>query len=351
MRNPLPRPIALAAGATTTAAVPQRAAFLRHCVLALVAAVAAVGSFGAHAQAFPTKPVTLVIPFAAGGPTDLLGRALAQSMGASLGQTVIVENRAGAGGTVASASVARAAKDGYTLLLHHIGMSTAPSLYRKLSFDPLKDFEYLGQVADVPMTVIGRPDLPAKTPQELISYLKRERKAVNLSHAGLGAASQLCGMLLQQAVGVESTTVPFQGTAPALTALIGGQVDLMCDQSMQTVQHIKSGKVKLYGVTTRERLKPLPDAPTLREAGLKDFEVVVWHGLYAPKATPAPVLATLNTALKAALKDPALIKRLDDVGVVVVKPELQTPEGLRTQLSSEVDRWGALIRQAGTYAD
>lgn len=349
MRNPLTTLIARAAEVTTT--VPQRPAFLRHCVLALVVAVAAAGSFSAHAQAFPTKPITLVIPFAAGGPTDLLGRALAQSMGASLGQTVIVENRAGAGGTVASAYVARATKDGYTLLLHHIGMSTAPSLYRKLSFDPLKDFEYLGQVADVPMTVIGRPNLPANTPQELIAYLQREGKAVNLSHAGLGAASQLCGMLLQQAVGAESTTVPFQGTAPALTALIGGQVDLMCDQSMQTVQHIKAGKVKLYGVTTRERLKPLPDAPTLREAGLKDFEVVVWHGLYAPKATPAPVLAALNTALKAALKDPALIKRLDDVGVQVVKEGLQTPEALHAQLSAEVTRWGALIRQAGTYAD
>jgi len=350
MRHPLPGPNARAADDTSTA-VPQRGRFLRHCISALVAAVATVGSFSACAQAFPTKPVTLVIPFAAGGPTDLLGRALAQSMGARLGQTVIVENKAGAGGTVASAYVARATKDGYTLLLHHIGMSTAPSLYRKLSFDPLKDFEYLGQVADVPMTVIGRPDLPAKTPQELIAYLKREGKAVNLSHAGLGAASQLCGMLLQQAVGAESTTVPFQGTAPALTALIGGQVDLMCDQSMQTVQHIKAGKVKLYGVTTRERLKPMPDAPTLREAGLKDFEVVVWHGLYAPKATPAPVLAALNTALKAALKDPALIKRLDDVGVQVVKEGLQTPEALHAQLSAEVNRWGALIRQAGTYAD
>ena len=344
MRNLFPCPAARTADDTTTA-VLQWVTLIRNGILALVAAV---GAFSACAQSFPTKPVTLVIPFAAGGPTDLLGRALAQSMGASLGQTVIVENRAGAGGTVASAYVARASKDGYTLLLHHIGMSTAPSLYRKLSFDPLKDFEYLGQVADVPMTVIGRPDLPANTPQELIAYLKREGKAVNLSHAGLGAASQLCGMLLQQAVGAESTTVPFQGTAPAL---IGGQVDLMCDQSMQTVQHIKAGKVKLYGVTTRERLKPLPDAPTLREAGLKDFEVVVWHGLYAPKATPAPVLAALNAAMRAALKDPALIKRLDDVGVQVVKQDLQTPEGLRSQLSTEVDRWGALIRQAGTYAD
>ena len=350
MRHPLPGPNARAADDTSTA-VPQRGRFLRHCISALVAAVATVGSFSACAQAFPTKPVTLVIPFAAGGPTDLLGRALAQSMGASLGQTVIVENKAGAGGTVASAYVARATKDGYTLLLHHIGMSTAPSLYRKLSFDPLKDFEYLGQVADVPMTVIGRPDLPAKTPQELIAYLKREGKAVNLSHAGLGAASQLCGMLLQQAVGAESTTVPFQGTAPALTALIGGQVDLMCDQSMQTVQHIKAGKVKLYGVTTRERLKPLPDAPTLREAGLKDFEVVVWHGLYAPKGTPKPVLEKLTAALQKSVTDPDVIKRLDGMGVSAVSIEQATPAALRAHLKNEIDTLGGLLIKAGVQAN
>ncbi|MDN3919399.1 tripartite tricarboxylate transporter substrate-binding protein [Roseateles violae] len=323
-----------------------------HRIIATLTIGAAVAApLSAQAETFPSRPVTLVIPFAAGGPTDLLGRVLAQSMGASLGQTVVVENRAGAGGTLASNFVARANKDGYTVLLHHIGMSTAPGLYRKLPYNPLADFEYLGQVADVPMTVIGRPDLPAKSPQELLSYLKQQGNKVNLAHAGLGAASQLCGMLLQQAVGAESTTVPFQGTAPALTALIGGQVDVMCDQTMQTVPHIRAGKVKLYGVTTRDRLKPLADAPTMREAGLKDFEVVVWHGLYAPKGTPPAALATLNKALRAALKDPALIGKLDEVGVQVVKESLQTPEALRTQLSSEIDRWGALIRQAGTYAD
>jgi tripartite-type tricarboxylate transporter receptor subunit TctC len=305
----------------------------------------------ALAQPYPNKPLTLVIPFAAGGPTDLLGRTLAQSMGTALSQTVVVENRAGAGGTLASGFVARASADGYTLLLHHIGMSTAPALYRKLAFDPLNDFEYIGQVADVPMTVISRPDLPAKTPQEFIAYLKQENKKVNLAHAGLGAASQLCGMLLQQAVGAEATTVPFQGTAPALTALIGGQVDVMCDQTMQTVPHIKAGKVRLYGVTTSQRLKPLPDTPTLREVGLKDFEVVVWHGVYAPKGTPPAVLSRINGAMRTALKDPALLKRLDEVGVQVVAESLQTPDGLRNHLRTEVERWGALIRKAGTYAD
>ena len=311
----------------------------------------AIVPLAANAQTFPAKPVTLVVPFAAGGPTDLLGRALAQSMTAALGQSVIVENRTGAGGTVASAFVARATSDGHTLLLHHIGMSTAPALYRKLAFDPMKDFEHIGQVADVPMTVIGRPDLPAKSPQELIAYMQKEGKNVNLAHAGLGAASQLCGMMLQQSLGAQSTSVPFQGTAPALTALIGGQVDVMCDQTTQTVPQIKAGKVKLYGVTTSERLKPLPETPTLREAGLKDFEVVVWHGIYAPKGTPTPVLASLNTALRKSLKDPALIKRLDEVGVQVVAEPLQTPEGLKNHLKSEIERWGALIRQAGVYVE
>lgn len=305
----------------------------------------------ALAQTFPSKPITLVIPFAAGGPTDLLGRSLAQAMGATLGQTVVVENRTGAGGTLASAYVARAAADGHILLLHHIGMSTAPSLYRKLTFDPLKDFEYIGQVADVPMTVVARPDLPASSPKELLSYLRDGGKKINLAHAGLGAASQLCGMLLQQSIGAEATTVPYQGTGPALTALMGGQVDVMCDQTSQTIPFIAAKKVKVYGVTTRERLKQLPETPTLREVGLKDFEVVVWHGLYAPKGTPPQVSERLNAALRAALQNPDLVRRLDELGVKIAAPTLQSSEGLRTQLSQEITRWGALIRSAGTYAD
>ncbi|MBC8055507.1 MAG: tripartite tricarboxylate transporter substrate binding protein BugD [Rhizobiales bacterium] len=325
---------------------------IRNFSLALAAMAALTfATSQASAQTFPTQPITVIIPFAAGGPTDLLGRAMGQALGTALGQTVIVENKPGAGGTLASGFVARAAPDGHTLLLHHIGMSTAPALYRKLAFDPLKDFEYIGQVADMPMTLIGKPTLAANTPQELIAYLKKEGKAVNMAHAGLGAASQLCGMLLQQALGAEATTVPFQGTGPAMTNLIGGQVDVMCDQTLQTIPQIKAGKVKLYGVTTRERLKQLPDSPTLRESGLAGFEVVVWHGLYAPKGTPAAVMTRLNSALRTALTDTALLQRFEEAGIQPVAATLQTPEGLRAHLGAEIQRWGVLIRAAGTYAD
>ena len=229
----------------------------------------------ATAQTYPSKPITLVVPFAAGGPTDIVARTLAATMGKSLGQTVVVENKLGAGGTLAAGYVSKANPDGYTFLIHHNGMSTAPALYRKLAFNPMTDFEYVSQAVDVPMTLIARKDLPAKNMQELSAYVKANAKSINLANAGLGAVSHLCGMLFQQAMGVDLTTVPFSGTAPALNALLGGQVDLLCDQTTQTTQHIKAGTVKLYGVTTKQRIRALPDAPTLSEGGLKDFEVIV----------------------------------------------------------------------------
>jgi tripartite-type tricarboxylate transporter receptor subunit TctC len=230
-------------------------------------------SAAAWAQAYPSKPITLVVPFAAGGPTDVVARTLAATMAKTLGQTVVVENKLGAGGTLAAGYVAKAAPDGYTFLIHHNGMATAPALYRKLAYNPLTDFEYLGQVVDVPMTLLGRRGLPATTLPELMAYVKANARSMNLANAGLGAVSHLCGMLFQKATGVELPTVPYQGTAPALNALLGGQVDLLCDQTTQTLQHIKAGTVQLYGVTTLERIASLPNAPTLNEAGLKGFEV------------------------------------------------------------------------------
>ncbi|MFT3799970.1 MAG: tripartite tricarboxylate transporter substrate binding protein BugD [Burkholderiaceae bacterium] len=305
----------------------------------------------AHAQAFPEKPITLVVPFAAGGPTDVVARTLAVSMSRTLGQSVMVENKTGAGGTIAAAHVARSAPNGYTLLIHHNGMATAPTLYRKLAYDPLTDFEYVGQVVDVPMTMLGRKDLPPQNLTELVAYVKSNKDKINLANAGLGAVSHLCGMLFQQAVGTELTTVPFQGTAPAMTALMGGQVDLLCDQTTQTLPQIKADRVKLYGVTTTQRIPALPDTPTLDENGLKGFQMVVWHGIYAPKGTPPDVLAKLTAALQTALKDPAVAQRIADLGAVIVPEAKQTPAGLHDWLKAEIDRLGPLIRKAGVYAD
>ena len=318
---------------------------------AAVAASMTLGCGIAVAQNYPTKPVSLVVPFAAGGPTDIVARTLAAAMTKSLGQTVLVENKTGAGGTLAPNYVAKAAPDGYTFLIHHNGMSTAPALYRKLAYNPMTDFEYVGQVVDVPMTLIARKDMPAKNLQELMTYVKANSSKINLANAGLGAVSHLCGMLFQKALGVELTTVPFQGTAPALNALLGGQVDVLCDQTTQTTQHIKAGTVKLYGVTTKQRIRALPDAPTLDEGGLKDFEVIVWHGVYAPKGTPPAIIEKFGNAMRAAIKDPAFANRMTDLGAEITAESKQTPEGLRTWLQSEINKWGPVIRAAGVYAD
>ena len=321
---------------------------LIRCVLAASLTLAAGGVL---AQAYPNRPVTLVVPFAAGGPTDVVARSLGQAMSRSLGQSVLIENRLGAGGTIAANHVAKAAPDGYTILIHHNGMATAPALYRKLPFNPLTDFEYISQAVDVPMTLLGRKDLPPNNLQELIVYVKANADKLNLAHAGLGAVSHLCDMVFRQAIGVELQTVPYQGTAPALNALLGGQVDLLCDQTTQTIPHIKANTVKLYGVTTPGRINALPQAPTMDEQGMKGFQVVVWHGIYAPKGTPAPAIEKIQAAVRSALKDPVVLQRMTDLGAEVVPDAKLTPEGLRTWLQAETDRYGPMIRKAGNYAD
>ena len=321
----------------------------KHTILALLGlATAAL----AQAQSnWPTKPITLVVPFAAGGPTDVVARTLGAAMTKSLGQTIVVENKLGAGGTVAASYVAKAAPDGYTFFIHHNGMATAPALYRKLAFDPLKDFEFVSQAVEVPMTLLARKDFPASNLPEMVAYIKANEAKINLANAGLGAVSQLCGMMFQRAIGVQVTEVPFQGTAPAMNALLGGQVDVLCDQTTQTVPQIKAGNVKLYGVTTKNRVKVLPNAPTLAEQGLKDFEVVVWHGIYAPKGTPRPILEKMNAAVRSALKDPDVIKRMDDLGAEIVPDATNTPEALHVWLKSEIDKWGPVIKAGGKFAD
>jgi tripartite-type tricarboxylate transporter receptor subunit TctC len=318
----------------------------------LAAAAALVSSLAV--AAYPDKPVTLVVPFAAGGPTDKVARDLAEVLRKNLNnQTVIIENVGGAGGTLGAAKVAKAAPDGYTLLLHHAGISTAPALYRNMPYKTLDDFEYLGMVNDVPMTLIGRPTLPAANFAELRKWVDANKGKINLANAGLGAASHLCGLLFQQAMGVDMTTVPYKGTAPAMTDLLGGQVDLMCDQTTNTSSQIESGKVRAYGVTT---LKPLTSPalsklPTLDSQGLKGFNVTIWHGLYAPKGTPKAITEHINTALRAALKDPEFIKREEALGAVVITDARLSPVEHKKFVESEINKWGPAIKAAGQYAD
>lgn len=319
---------------------------------AIAAACAAVALGGpAAANTWPEKSVTLVVPYSAGGPTDVVARLLAVPMGQSLGQTVVVENTVGAGGTLAPARIVRSKPDGYTILIHHMGMATAPALYKKLPYDPLKDFEYIGQVLDVPMTLLSRKDFPANTFPELLDYVKKNQDKVSLANAGVGAVSQLCGMLFMHQVGVKLTTVPYKGAGPAMNDLMGGQVDLLCDQTTQTVPFIKDGRVKIYGVTTHNRLASLPDVPTLDEQGLKGFEVKVWHGMYAPKGTPREVIDKLNAALKTAMADPMVTRRLAELSSDIPSADKMTPEGLRSHLQAEIAKWGPVIKKAGIYAD
>jgi len=247
--------------------------------------------------------------------------------------------------------VARAPTDGYRILIHHIGMSTAPALYRKLSFDPLKDFEYIGQVLDVPMTLLVKQGLPVNSVKELAAYAKANKDKITLANAGLGAASHLCGLLFMSAIEVDMTTVPYKGTAPAMTDLLGGQVDVLCDQTTQTIPQIAGGKVKALAVTTARRLDQLKDLPTVAESGIPGFDLAVWHGIYAPKGTPKAVTEKLTSALQAALKDPAVVKRFTDLGAFIVPPEKQTPEGLQRHLKAEIDKWAPIIKKAGVYAD
>jgi tripartite-type tricarboxylate transporter receptor subunit TctC len=322
--------------------------------LTLAAAFAAtcLASAPSLAQQYPTKPVSIVVPFAAGGPTDVVARTVADAMNRiNPGASFIVENVAGAGGTIGAAKVAKATPDGYSLLLAHIGMSTAPALYRRLAFDPLKDFEFIGLINEVPMTIITRKDLPVNNMRELTTYLKANAAKTNLANAGIGSASHLCGLLFMSTIETDLTTVPYKGTAPAMTDLIGGQVDLMCDQTTQTTQQIKAGSVKALAVTIPKRLATLPDLPTMDESGFKGFNVSVWHGLYAPKGTPKPVIDKLVSSLQTTLKDQVVIKRFADLGTEPVSQDRATPEALQKWITAEIAKWGPVIRKAGAYAD
>jgi tripartite-type tricarboxylate transporter receptor subunit TctC len=303
------------------------------------------------AQEYPNKVITMIVPFTAGGPTDTVARLISVPMTKTLKQQVIVENVGGAGGTIAANRVAKAAPDGYTILIHHIGMSTAPALYRKLPYKPLEDFEHIGLINEVPMTLVAKKDFPAKDLKELIAYVKANKDKVNYANAGLGAASHLCGMLFMSAIQTDVTTVPYSGTAPAMNDLLGGQVDFMCDQTTNTTSQIRAEKIKVYGVTSKKRVPSLPNVPTMDEAGLKGFEVSIWHALYAPKGTPKSVVEKLTKALQDALKDATVNKRFADLGAESVAENRATPEAHRALLKAEIDRWAPIIKKAGVYAD
>ena len=320
-------------------------------LFSIVAALALLGIAPLNAQEYPNKVISMVVPFAAGGPTDTVARLIGVPMTKTLKQQVIVENVGGAGGTIAANRVAKAPPDGYTILIHHIGMSTAPALYRKLPYNPATDFEPIGLINEVPMTLVAKKDFPAKDLKELIAYVKANKEKVNYANAGLGAASHLCGMIFMSAIQTDVTTVPYSGTAPAMNDLLGGQVDFMCDQTTNTTSQIKAGKINVYGVTTKKRVASLPNVPTMDEAGLKGFEVSIWHALYAPKGTPKPVIDKLTNALQDAMKDSTVKQRFADLGTEPVALNRATPAALSAHLKAEIDRWAPIIKKAGVYAD
>jgi tripartite-type tricarboxylate transporter receptor subunit TctC len=320
---------------------------------ALLATIAALTATTAFAD-YPDKPVTIVVPFAAGGPTDKVARDLAEALRKPMGnQPVIVENVGGAGGTLGANKVAKAANDGYTLLLAHIAMATAPALYRSLPYKTLDDFEYLGMINEVPMTLIGKPSLPATNYAELVKWLDANKGKINLANAGLGSASHLCGLLFQSTIKIDMTTVPYKGTGPAMTDLLGGQVDLMCDQTTNTTGQIEGGKVKAFAVTSGKRLTTpaLSKLPTLDEAGLKGFNVSIWHALYAPKGTPKAVLDKVNAALKTALQDAEFVKREEALGAVIITDARTNGAEHKKFVEAEINKWGPIIKAAGQYAD
>ena len=309
------------------------------------------GATGAAAGSnYPTGTITMVVPFSAGGPTDTVARLVAEPMSKSLGQQIIVQNVEGAGGTLGAGEVAKAKNDGYKILMHHIGMSTAPALYSTLAFKPLESFQTIGLVTEVPMTIISKKDLPPTNFKELVDYVKANKEKVTYANAGIGSASQLCGLLIEKAFGVDLTEVPYKGTGPAMTDLVGGQVDFMCDQTTNTSAQIKPGKVKAFAVTTSQRVKSLPDIPTTTEAGMPELKVGVWHGLYAPAGTPEAVTKKLTDALALALKDPKVIEKMADLGTAPEAADQVNPAAHTAKLKTQLELWTPVIKAAGVKA-
>jgi len=318
------------------------------CVAFALLLVAAVS---ASAQNFPARPITLIVPFAAGGPSDALARLIAQSMSTTLGQQVAVEDVTGAGGTLGAAKGAQAKPDGYTILLSHIGHSASVTLYRKLPYDPVGAFDGIGLIAEVPMVVVGRKELPPGDIKELISYIRANKDKLTYGNGGVGSASHFCGLLLMSALQAEMTTVSYRGSAPAMLDVLGGRLDLLCDQTTTTNSHMRAGTVKGYAVTMKTRVRSVPELPTLGESGLRDFDLSVWYGLVVPKGTPKPIADQLSAALRAAISDPTVVKRLAEFGAQPVSPDRATPEAYAAFFRADVAKWAPVIKAAGVYAD
>jgi tripartite-type tricarboxylate transporter receptor subunit TctC len=318
---------------------------------AALAAAVAFAATASVAQTYPDRSITMVVPFSAGGPTDTVGRLIAEKMSADLGQQIIVENVGGAGGTLGAGQVAGAEADGYTLLLHHVGMASSATLYRNLAYKTLEAFEYVGLVTEVPMTLVARGDFEPADAASLIAYVKENADTITMANAGIGSSSHLCGMLFMQAIDAPIVTVPYKGTGPAMTELLGGQIDIMCDQTTNTTEQIKGGTIKGYAVTSPARLDVLPDLPTVAEVGIPGVEVSVWHGIYTPKGTPAEVNDRLAAALQVALADPEIATKLAELGTAPSPAADATPAALKAKLESEIARWKPVIEAAGVFAD
>jgi tripartite-type tricarboxylate transporter receptor subunit TctC len=320
-------------------------------IVITAACIGCAGVAGAAAQEFPARPVSLMMPYAAGGPGDTITRTIGQGMSKALGQQVLVENTAGAGGTIGTAKVAASPPDGYSLLVMHFGHAANTALYHKLRYDAVRDFEPIGIIAESPMAFVAKKGFPADNFKDFIARVKADKDKVTYGHAGIGSASHLCGLLFFNAIGTTTTSVPYKGTGPALNDLIGGQFDFMCDQTLNVLQPFKAGMIKAFAVTTKERLAVAPELPTAAEAGLPGFAITVWFGMYAPKGTPQPVIDKLAAALREALKDGDVKSRLAAAGAEPVAAERARPEALRDFLKAEIDKWGPIIKKAGVSAD
>jgi tripartite-type tricarboxylate transporter receptor subunit TctC len=320
---------------------------MKFLVRSLILCVLLCSGAAAVAEDYPTRPVTMIVPFSAGGPGDVIARILGNAMSATLKQSVVIENVVGAGGTLGTNRVAKAAPDGYTVLLMHVGQATAPALYAKLPFDPVGDFATIGLVTDVPMILVARPNFPAKDLNELVARIRSDGDKITFGNVGLGSASQLCGLMFMSATDTKLTPIYYKGGGPALNDVIAGHIDVYCDPATGPTPYIQSGTIKGYAITSKTRVATLPDVPTSTEAGVPAFDVTTWYGLYAPHGTPKPVIDLLVGALQTALKDPTLINRFAELSMAPVEAERATPEALDAFLKAEIGKWGRIIKAAG----